>query len=418
MSNLLSCPTFIAEHRLNPQAFSRKRRLTFKNIVLLLLDQLKSAAQVELDGFFSALLQLPFEQRCVTAQAFSSARKKLKPEVFLALNQHLQAAIEQFVGRKSWCGLRLLAIDGSALHLPFDDSCETWFGGQNDMPMARWSQLYDVLDQQVLHSACAPYSLDERSLAELHLAHVPFDSVLLFDRGYPAHWLLSEFCCEPRRHIVMRVKLDHDRAIAEFVASGALDVDHYSVARSGNARRDCRERELAIELDRPLRLLRIELGNGESEVLLTSLTDRAAFPHAQFAALYQQRWGIETDLRRFKCQHDVENFSGRRPLCVRQDAFAKVLLKNITQLFLHSQQAQIEQDTAQRQHRYQGNYAQALSRMKGNLWCLLLQPCLERLSKLLRLMSQCLSAVRGGRKFPHKRRRPATHGCEGYKPCR
>ena len=41
-----------------------------------------------------------------------------------------------------------------------------------------------------------------------------------------------------------------------------------------------------------LRLLRVELDTGESEILITSLLDTQSHPHEQFAELYHLRWPI------------------------------------------------------------------------------------------------------------------------------
>jgi hypothetical protein len=54
-TSLLSCPEFIAQHRTHSKHFTRKRRLTFCNLILFLLNRPKSVLQTELDAFFQAL---------------------------------------------------------------------------------------------------------------------------------------------------------------------------------------------------------------------------------------------------------------------------------------------------------------------------------------------------------------------------
>ena len=51
--------------------------------------------------------------------------------------------------------------------------------------------LYNVTDGQALRSLIVPSEVDERDGAHLHLAHLPADSLTLFDRGYPGHWLFA-----------------------------------------------------------------------------------------------------------------------------------------------------------------------------------------------------------------------------------
>ncbi len=71
ITSLLSCPEFIAQHRTHPKHVTRQRHLTFRNLILFLLNQPKSALQTELDAFFQTLNGSVFETRVVTAQAFS-----------------------------------------------------------------------------------------------------------------------------------------------------------------------------------------------------------------------------------------------------------------------------------------------------------------------------------------------------------
>jgi hypothetical protein len=117
-TNQLDCPAFIDTHRQHPHDFTRRRQLTFKNLVLFLLNQPRTALQTELDQFYRVLNQASTEPQMVTAQALSKARGKLKPEVFESLNQALQQQIDSLGLRQTWRGLRVLAVDGSTVHLP------------------------------------------------------------------------------------------------------------------------------------------------------------------------------------------------------------------------------------------------------------------------------------------------------------
>ncbi|MBC7193858.1 MAG: transposase, partial [Marinobacter sp.] len=110
-----------------------------------------------------------------------------------------------------------------------------------------------------------------------------------------------------------------------------------------------------MNLDGPvtLRLVRVDLPGGTTEVLATSLLDAQAFPAADFADLYHRRWGIETDYRRLKQTLNLENFSGRSPRAVQQDLHARVLLKNLALLMQTLQQPDIDRRHAHRKLRWQ-----------------------------------------------------------------
>ncbi|MGA8138757.1 MAG: IS4 family transposase [Pseudomonas gingeri] len=417
ITSTLDCPAFIAAHRQQPQDFTRRRQLTFKNLVLFLLNQPRTALQTELDQFYRVLNQASIESRVVTAQAFSKARNKLKPEVFESLNHTLQQQIDSLGLRQTWCGLRVLAVDGSSVHLPLEPAMTGFFGSHCQFPVARLSMLYEVADGQALHSLIVPPELGERDCAHLHLAHVPADSLTLFDRGYPGHWLLALFKRQ-QRHFLMRLPCGYNAQVKQFLRSGQVQDTLDFVASHPQARLFCTEAGVDPAARIPLRLVRVELASGESEVLLTSLLDRQAFPVEVFADLYHRRWGIETDYRRLKQTLSLEAFSGRSVRAVKQDFHAGQLLKNLALLMQHLLQPVIEQRHKARKLRWKANFTQGVSRLKNTLVELLVQPCARGLANVLELMSQSLSAVRAGRSFPRRRKRQASRGCEGYKPTR
>lgn len=384
---------------------------------MFLLNQPRSALQTELDQFYRVLNQAATETQVVTAQAFSKARSKLKPEVFESLNQTLQQQLDSLGLRQTWRGLRVLAVDGSSVHLPLEPAMMSFFGSHCEMPVARLSVLHDVADGQTLHSLIVPPEVGERDCAHLHLAHVPADSLTLFDRGYPGHWLFALFA-QQQRQFLMRLPCGYNAQVKQFLRTGLVEDTLLFQASHPEARLFCSEAGVDPAAQIELRLVRVELPSGESEVLLTSLLDRQAFPAEVFADLYNRRWGIETDYRRLKQTLCLDNFSGRSVVAVKQDFHAGQLLKNLTMLMQYLLQPVIEQRHKGRKLRWKANFAQGVSRLKNTLVELLVRPCAQGLANVLELMTNSLSAVRPGRSFQRQRKRLASRGCEGYKPTR
>lgn len=414
---MLDCPDFISEHRTQPQHFTRRCHLTFRNLVLFLLNQPNSALQTELDAFFQALHGSPFETRVVTAQAFSKARQKLSASAFEALNRALQDQMAELGLHATWQGLRLLAVDGSSMHLPLEEALARHFGTHNGLPVARVSVLMDLLSEQTLHTLLITPDVDERGCAGMHLEHAPDNSLILFDRGYPAHWLFAELQrCQ--QHFLMRLKLDHSRDVRAFVDSAKDDTTVSMTCPRGLSRQVCKQSRVDPDIPLTIRLIRVTLPTGATEVLATSLLDTDAFPTHLFADLYHRRWGIETTYRRLKQTLTLENASGRTVGAVQQDIQACQLLKNLALLMQALQQPDIERQTAHRKLTWKANFTQGVSRLKHTLVALLVRPSREALDNLLALTGNCLSAVRPGRRWPRRRRRPGTRGCEGYKPTR
>jgi hypothetical protein len=417
LTGLISYPDFIAQHRTHPKHFTRQRHLTFRHLILFLLNQPNSALQTELDKFFQALNGSTHETQVVTAQAFSKARQKLSASAFEALNQALHAQMDELGLQKTWQGLRLLAVDGSSMHLPLEDPLARHFGTHNGLPVARVSVLQDLLSEQTLHTLLITPDVDERGCAGMHLDHAPDNSLILFDRGYPAHRLFADLQ-RRQQHFLMRMKLCHSREVRDFVASGQDDDTVSMTCRHSSSRQVCKQSGIDPDTVLKIRLIRVTLPTGDTEVLATSLLDNEAFPTALFADLYHQRWGIETDYRQLKQTLNLENTSGRTVCAVHQDLHACQLLKNLALLMQALQKPEIECKTANRKLVWKANFTHGMSRLKHTLVTLLVRPCREALENLLALIISSLSAVRPGRRCPRRRKRPATKGCEGYKPTR
>lgn len=353
----------------------------------------------------------------VTAQAFSKARNKLKPSALTALNDVLQHQLDQLGLRHTWCGLRLLGVDGSSIHLPLEPDLGRHFGLHSGLPVARLSMLYDLCDGQSLHSLLITPDVDERGCAALHLNHAPENSLVVFDRGYPAHWLFAELR-QRNCHFLMRLSTCHTPAVTDFVASGKAEQILRLTCRNRVSRQVCVQSGVDPDSVIPLRLIRVTLPSGEVEVLATSLLDTKAFPAGAFAALYHRRWGIETDYRRLKQTLALDNFSGRSVTAVLQDFHAKLLLKNLALLMQGLQQPRIDHLTQHRKRRWKANFTQGVSRLKDTLVTLLVHPSPEIIECLLSLIRNSLTAIRPGRSYPRRRRRKASRGCEGYKRTR
>mgnify|MGYP002079359385 CR=1 FL=1 len=83
------------------------------------------------------------------------------------------------------------------------------------------------------------------------------------------------------------------------------------------------------------RLIKVELPNGESEMLCTSLTDMEKYVYDDFVELYHYRWNEEEAFKLLKCRIEVENFSGKTATAVKQDFYAKMFLLTLCAAYAH-----------------------------------------------------------------------------------
>jgi len=176
---------------------------------------------------------------------------------------------------QTWHGFRLLAVDGSTAQLLETADIVAHFGLWGSMPLARVSQMFDVLNEVTVDALIGSKDLGEREYAAQHLALLQPGDLVLLDRGYPAFWLFA-FILAQQAHFCARMPVGVWNKVDHFVASGrreqVLDLDPCTTAKQ-----ECQTRNLSTQ---PLkvRLIRIELDSGEVEVLITSLLDAEQYP--------------------------------------------------------------------------------------------------------------------------------------------
>jgi len=125
--------------------------------------------------------------------ALSLARRKLKYSELIEFNRHLlEFFYDNYKNIKTWHGFNLLAIDGSTVKLFKYNEIREHFGimkpkNASARPMARVSQLFDVLNKITIEAFIKPYSVGERELLREHMLNLLPNDLLLLDRGYPAY---------------------------------------------------------------------------------------------------------------------------------------------------------------------------------------------------------------------------------------
>lgn len=377
-------------------AFTRNRTLGFRHLVLFLMNLLKSAIQFELDSFYAQLADSRIPRREITQSAFTQARSKLKYEAFVELNEVAVAAFYQDHAIQRWQGFRLLAVDGTTLTLPNAQEVRDNFSHEpGQVVQGRLVELYDVLNHIVIGAEFSDLEIGEGFHAECLLERATAGDLILYDRGFPSFYLMA---LHRQRGIgfCMRTPLERFSAVAAFARSGTVE-DWVSIAPSAKAKQDCLHNGLSIEPLR-VRLVRVELADGQFEVLITDLD---GIDTAEFAGLYHQRWGIEEAYKLQKCRGELENFSGRTVHSVYQDIFAKLFSLNLMAMCAFAADQQVKEATAHRQRPYRVNRARALSKAKYHLVCAILDTQ-ERLRALIDWIAEDAEAVRPGRRFPRR----------------
>lgn len=308
---------------------------------------------------------------------------------------------------KTWKGFRLCAIDGTSIRLPDELDIIEHFGVQKGRPeqahctMGMASVFYDVLNKMVIDSAIHPRLASEKQCAEDHLQFSDENDLVLFDRGYVAFWLYA-YLLKQNISFCMRAKTNQSLLIKEFVKSGKRE-SIVTFEPNKPSIKTCEEKGLSTA-PITLRLVRVDLPN-EVEVLVTNLMDKETYDSSIFKSLYHLRWGIEENYKRLKQWCEIENFSGKSALSVKQDFYAKIVASNLTTLLEIQAQEIVDKRTQYLRRNYQINHAQALSKMKHQMIRIIRSKPSEitiLIKQTVEYISKTVEAVREGRSNPRR----------------
>ena len=333
-----------AKYRKHATDFTRKRTLTFARVVVLILRGHKLPIQTGLSKLFQALgkvFQTP------TASAYSQARRKIEPEVFRELTRQMCADLyelnEEDGQTRLWRGHRLLGADGTTLNLPDTPELRLAFSEQGNQharyPQAMAVVLYDLLNDIGLDAEIGRLQHEKRLLFGDMWAQTRPGDVLVLDRHF-ADYAMVALASSTGRHVVIRCGHKRSVQIDAFWASSATETTlKLQVSQHAETRAFIAEHGLPTTVR--VRLMKFKLPSGETEVLLTTLCDRKAYPKAIFFEVYGLRWNQETYYKRVKSIFEVERFSGQTEQTIRQDFYGVILLATLESIVTQDAQDEL-----------------------------------------------------------------------------
>ena len=381
---------FLNQFRLSERYFTRKRKLTFVNLVVFILNFLSKSTQAELNQFFDFMT---IKER-ISQQAFSKARQKISPEAFKYLYELTVIGVREDEESMRGNGYRLFAIDSTEVHLePTKELIEVY--GQkkhNQNCKARVSILCDVNEGMIIDAQMDSYAVGERVLAKRHLevfeAYKRKKDLIIFDRGYPSKELIA-MLSEKKIKFLMRVQKSFSQLIDE-----STQEDYYM---------DLSYQKKTYKV----RIIKLKLPSNEIEVLVTNV-GRNQFKKSEFMELYFKRWPIETKYNTIKNKLKLENFSGRTLISVQQDFYATMFLSNLVAISKVIADESIREMNREKdlKYNYQVNESMLIGHLKNRLVkCLLEKNDSKREQLLNEIIEDAIHSrvpIRPGRSFKRK----------------
>jgi len=224
----------------------------------------------------------------------SRARMRLGVEPLRQLHDEIVRPIARSSSRGAWCGgRRLVSLDGSVLDVADEPGNRQAFGrpgasrGAGAYPQLRFVSLVENGTHVLFGSRMGPYAESEITLARQLLAALEKNMLCLADRNFFSYPLWKQ-ARETGADLLWRGKKNLRLPVERRLADGSY------LSRVYSCDRDRRRQINGIEV----RVVEYRLqGVDKAEPfyrLLTSLLDSAAAPAPELAALYHERWEIET----------------------------------------------------------------------------------------------------------------------------
>lgn len=404
---ILDSYEFLIEARMQAGKFSRKSKVGFLPMCLLILRGTKRSLQA---AIYTFLRESKSELDTYSKQAFSKRRQEIKPEAFLSLFRSITEDfyVDPSLKPKTYRGMTLFASDGTVYNLPNTPELKEIYGVQvtsgESQTQAKGSCLYDVLNNLLIDVKMLPIKSSEREIAVDHLDYLqglkPDHNLVLLDRGYPSMELIHHF---DDRQIFYLMRCEKQAFIKEI--KGVTEDDKVlDIKKQLKSTKD--------EIHATMRVIQFPLENGKVETLITNLLD-SSFTVEDFKYLYHLRWSIEEKYDELKNKLKIEAFSGTTPVAVLQDFYATMFLTNLIAFAEMDCETELElaNQSNERKYKYRVNTTQAIASVKDSLIELAMvtnphkqKRMLERLSK--RLIASTVP-IRPGRSFVRIRKHKA-----------
>jgi len=230
----------------------------------------------------------------------SQARTRLGWEPLRQLHDEVVKPIAVAATKGAWYrGLRLVSVDGSTLEVADESANDAAFGrpgasrGESAFPQLRFVALVENGTHVLFGTQLGPYATGEITLAKAVLSALRKGMLCLADRNFFgfALWVQAR---STGADLLWRIKINTRLPREQLLIDGSY------LSRIYPSERDRRHQRNGVTV----RVIEYRLyGVAEAEPLyrlLTSLLDPAQAPATELAALYHERWEIETALAELK----------------------------------------------------------------------------------------------------------------------
>ena len=354
-SELTKLDSIKSEFCIHPEKdFSRNRKITF-------VSTIKSILSFGGGTLTNELLKInQFATDTPTSSAFVQQRGKISPKAFSTLFSMINHAFDQDIRYK---GYRLMAVDGSHIHVPTNpqdtDSFVKCTESERPHNEFHLNAMFDILQKVYTDAAVQKYRTQNEDKAMIEMierASYP-KAIAICDRGYESYNNMAHLQESDWKYII-RIKEPGGYGIADGLQLPESTEFDLSVNLSITRRKNKETKELLTNKNQyryipnkvkfdylstkfkrtdpaefftlNFRIVRIEIKEDTFEMLVTNLSEEE-FPKEELKKLYAMRWGIETSFRNLKYIVGMLGFHSRKSESVTQEIYASLIMHNMTQ---------------------------------------------------------------------------------------
>lgn len=273
-------------------------------------------------------------RRVATKSSITDARKRLGWEAVKRLYEELVQPIAVAATQGAWYrNWRLVTIDGSTLDVADSPENEQAFGrpkasrGRSAFPQIRWVSLLENGTHVLFGAVLDRYRTAETTLARELLRWLNPSMLCLADRNFYSFLLWTQAVATGAQ-LLWRIKKDLGLPCCERLPDGSY------LSRIYPSGTKCRDPQQGVVV----RVIPYQLRRGRTRYrLLTTLLDPQQAPALELAALYHERWEVETTIRELKTYLRGANrvLRSQRPELVRQEFYGMLLAHFAVRGFMH-----------------------------------------------------------------------------------
>lgn len=352
--------------------FSRKRKLSFKEVLKMILSLEGNRLNRELLKYFS------FDVTHPSASAFVQQRDKILSNAFETIFKKFTDSLDK---PKKYKGYRLLAADGTCLSIAYNPKDEKTYipnGNAKGFNNLHMNALFDILnkiwvdvfiqngreksDRKALINMVKKFDVNEKT-------------IIIADRGYENYDVI-EHINQMGMNFLIRIKDVNSNGISSGLNLPKEEVFDEEISllltrrntneiKANPAKYKFMPKNQNFDFLLPedkgtyplnFRIVRFPIGENSYEVLVTNL-DKSEFSIDDLKEMYHMRWGIETAFRELKYAIGLTSFHSKKVEYIKQEIFAKLTMYN----FCETITLNVILQKKERKHVYQVNFTVAIS---------------------------------------------------------